>query len=142
MKKTLLREALRIAREKLCNHPKLKETAKRSMFIHYSFVVQDNKIVEYGYNRSEKEPPKTFGYHDRFGGNDWYIPGTHSEVDAYRKAKGLMNKNKPFEIINIRLNRQGEIRLSAPCKCCHQLLQEFGCKTFYYTTDVGMSKIV
>lgn len=131
MKNGLIREALRIAREKLPLHPQF------AYWPHYSFIVQNNKIVEWGYN-TQQEPAVHLGYSVQLDGG---LSKTHAELNAYRKAKGLLNPNKNFETINIRLSRQGEIRISAPCKCCFNFLQTMGCAQCWFSTDVGFAKI-
>ena len=132
MKSSLLREAVRIAREKLPRHP------ERSHWPHTSFIVQGNKIIEYGFNHSGI-PPRHLGYHERIS---WSSPKTHSELACWRAAKGLLNPNHSWEIINIRLSRgEGELRDSKPCVCCHQFLTSVGCTTCYFSTNVGFARI-
>lgn len=133
MKKTILRDALRIAREKLENHPQF------DFFPHYAFIVQNNKIVEWATN-NDAEPPKHLGYHKRLSHLDEAPPKTHAEFNAWRKAKGILDPTKPFECINIRLNKTGELKLSAPCCCCQDFLDEMGCKAVYFTTEHGWAK--
>lgn len=127
MKKSIIHEATAIARKRLQNHPEFKS------FIHFSFVIQNNQIVEVGRN-NKRAPPLHFGYQRRLINAD-YGPKTHSEIDAYRKARGLLRPNKHFEILNIRLNKQSLFRNSKPCWCCYQLLKLLGCKTFYFTVN-------
>lgn len=130
MRRRILRDCLRIAREK-CNpesHPEY------NCYIHYSFVIQNNKIVEYGFNRQGK-PPAGFGYNPEFG-------KIHSETDAFRKAKGILDFNKPFDIVNIRLNKRGALRLSAPCSCCSLFLNVVGCRNIFFSTNDGFAKVV
>jgi tRNA(Arg) A34 adenosine deaminase TadA len=131
MKNGLIREALRIAREKLPLHPQF------AHWPHYCFIIQSNQIVDWGYNTSD-EPPIHLGYHAQLGGA-W--AKTHAEVNAFRAAKGLLNPSKPFESINIRLSRQGHIRESAPCPCCSAFLKNFGCTQCWFTVDIGFAKI-
>ena len=131
MKNSLIRESLRIAREKLPRHP------ERMHWPHFSFIIQNNKIIEWKTNNNA-EPARHLGYHTQLENG---MAKTHAELNAYRAAKGLLNQNKPFETINIRLNRQGEIRLSAPCKCCFTFLKTMGCSQCWFSTDVGMAKV-
>ncbi|MEN9919956.1 MAG: hypothetical protein RL662_2392 [Bacteroidota bacterium] len=129
MKNGLIRESLRIARSKLSSHSQFFN------FPHFSFIIQNNKIIEWKTN-SNAIPAIHLGYK-----LDGGMSKTHAEVNAYRAAKGLLNQNKPFEIVNLRLNRQGEIRMSAPCKCCFTFLQTMGCSQCWFSTDFGMAKI-
>lgn len=134
MKKSLLYKALNIALSKLPQHPEY------DYFPHYSFVVQNNKILDYGTN-NKKVPPYHHGFHKRI--NNYVIgPKTHSEINAYRKAKGLLIKNRDFEMINIRLNKKGQLRISKPCCCCYEILSELGCSKFFYSSDFGFLSLI
>lgn len=124
MKKSLIHHALKTAIAHIENH------AQYKFYLHYTFIVQNNRIVEWGTNTSQ-EPKKHFGYHSRVA-----CPKMHAEIEAYKKAKGLLGK-KPFEAINIRLTRSGECRMSKPCKCCHSILRELGCSKFWYSSEIG-----
>lgn len=126
MKKSLLHYALNVAVTNIPRHPEYHH------YLHYTFIVQGNKILEWGTNNS-LEPKKHFGYHERIQHS---APKSHSELTAYKKARGLLG-TKPFELINIRLTRSGLVRLSKPCVCCHQILRELGCTKFYYSYESG-----
>jgi len=123
MKKILLRECLRIAREKNDDHPE--------KYRHSTFVVQSNKIVEWGINRSG-DPLTSRGY-PKYG-------KVHSENDAYRKAKGLLS-DKSWEAVNVRLSKSGELRQALPCPCCIAYLVDLGCKSVWATTPHGWAKV-
>lgn len=134
MRKSLLHTATKIALEKFPNHPEF------GNFIHYSFVVLDNKILGYGENNAQT-PPIHYGYGKRLINCD-FKPKTHSEICAYKRTRGLL-KNRPFEMINIRLGRGGDLKNSKPCECCDELLTVLGCKKIYYSTDNGfVQKII
>jgi tRNA(Arg) A34 adenosine deaminase TadA len=128
MKRSLFIEATQIAKKKLSKHP-------QGTYSHYSFIVQKNELVGYGINQ-DGEPLVHWGY-NKNKEDPTYSPKIHSEIHAFRKNKALLKKNQSFEIINIRLNRKGELRLSKPCKCCNYLLSELGCKKFYYSCETG-----
>lgn len=100
---------------------------------HISFIVQGNKILEYGFNRSG-EPIPGFGYNKDFG-------KIHSETDAYRKAKGLLDTSKHFDVVNIRLNKASFFKLSKPCRCCYHFLSAVGCRNVYFSTEKGFKKM-
>lgn len=122
MKKKLLDLALQKAKAKNTpeSHPEW------GAYHHFTFIIQNNKIVEWGINRTHRAL-QIHGFNpDRHK--------IHSEVNAIRKAKGLLNWERPFEAINIRLNKKNETRMSAPCKCCKSYLSMLGCKEVHYTT--------
>ncbi len=120
MKKSLLRVALNHAEEHLFTHPQL------SHFPHFSYIVMRNRIISWATNTS-KEPPIHFGYHRNWDGS--YRPKLHAELNAYHKA----NIHSSFEIINIRLSKSKELRLSKPCYACFKLLRTHGCQRFWYS---------
>jgi hypothetical protein len=134
MKKSLLHNALTFAKNKFVYHGEFNN------FIHFSFIVQSNKIIEIGKN-NKKIPKLHFGYHRRLQNDPFFHPKTHSELHVWMKSKGILNKNKSFEMINIRLNKKGFVRLSKPCTCCYNLLKELGCKAVYYSSEIGFLKI-
>jgi hypothetical protein len=126
MRKLLLRDCLRIAKDKNSGHPE-------KTFRHFTFIIQGNKLVEYGYNRTH-DPLTQYGY------PSW--SKVHSENTAYKKAKGLLNKDIPFEAVNIRLTKGGKLKLSQPCPCCFNYLKTCGCHSIYFSTTTGFAKLV
>ena len=124
MNKRILNSCLRTARKRNTeeSHPEY------GSFMHFSFVVKDNKIIEYATNRGGVTLYSKF--YDR-------VSKTHAEAAAYTKAKGLMRKGDEFEMVNIRLNKAGDLRNSAPCKGCNMLLTLFGCTKVWYSTKEG-----
>ena len=135
MNKRILRDCLKIAKDYLPKHPE-KETGN---YFHYAFVIQNNKIIEFATNNSG-EPPKQFGYHNR-GHWDDFSPKRHAEYNAGIKAKGLLERDVKWDIVNIRLNGSGEMRNSYPCVCCMGFLTSIGCSKCYFSTDIGFAKI-
>jgi hypothetical protein len=129
--KKLITESVRIARTKLTNHP------QRDCYLHYSFIIQNNKIVEYATNGTW-EPPIYFGYHRFEKGSK---PKLHAEIWAFKKARGIIDQNKSFQIINIRMNKQGQIKMSKPCKACYNLMTTFGCDRFWYSSEAGFLEL-
>jgi hypothetical protein len=130
MRKKIIKQCLHLARAK--NNPE--SHPEYNNFHHFSFIVQNNKILEMGFNR--KGPPlEGFGYSKEFG-------KIHSENDVYRKTKGIIDHSKPFDIVNIRLNKRGQLRLSKPCSCCANFLRVVGCRHVYFSTNDGFAKVI
>lgn len=127
MSKKLLKEALRIALK--TNNPE--NHSEYGNFHHWTFIVQNGKIIEWGTNRLGD--PFIKGYS--------HLSKIHSETDAFRKARGLLDLRESFDVINIRLDRSSEIRISKPCPCCHNFLKVMGCRNAYFTTEAGWAKI-
>jgi hypothetical protein len=123
MKSKILKNCLEIARR----HNNSLKHPQWDCYKHFSFIIQNNKIVEWGMNR------KGDAYVNGF--NDY--SKVHSEIDAYFKARGLMDKSDPFEIVNIRLTKTFRIKSSNPCKCCWNFMKKLNCKRIWFTTDLG-----
>jgi len=125
MKNKILMKCMAVARKNNnpVNHPEY------GNYIHYSFIIQKNRIVDWGTNRRASALT-----------NLDYLPyqKMHSEVDAYFRAKGIMIKNEPFEMVNIRLTKTFRIRHSNPCRCCYGFLKNLNCKRVWFTTDLGV----
>lgn len=130
MKNSIINECVRTARSEISGHPEFTTNG----YLHWSFIVQKNKILGRGKNKVGKPYYNGFGYSD--------ISKIHSEGDVYRRVKGIIESNLTFEVINIRLNRQGDLRLSKPCDCCFRFLNFVGCKTVYFSTDLGFARLM
>lgn len=102
--------------------------------MHWSFIVQRNKLLGYATNTCG-DAPIHLGYQQRL---NWANAKIHSEWNCWRKFKGVINPEKSFEIVNIRLNRRGQIRASFPCSCCFNFLKSLNCSHCYFTTDDGI----
>jgi tRNA(Arg) A34 adenosine deaminase TadA len=133
MRKKVIRQCLEHARKTLHSHPEYKH------YPHWTFIIQDEKIVEIGMNNSGNPPGKFAGYSRRL---QWGPAKNHSELNAYRRAKGLLNHQKPWEAVNIRLNRNGELRDSKPCVCCNGFIRANGCKRVTFSTDIGFARAI
>lgn len=122
MKKTLLQDCIRIA---VRNNTPSKHK-RYGAYHHFSFIVQDNKIVEWATNAPGKDIYSHFYS---------AIAMIHSECAAFKKAKGLLNRTESFQVINIRLNKKHELRISKPCRCCVEFLSTFNCDKVYFTNE-------
>lgn len=118
MNSNLLNLALEKARAYLGNHPEFYN------YIHFTYVIQYRQILEWGVNKPGT-PPTYFGYKSS--------AKIHSELAAFRKARGILSANKSFQIINVRLSRSGDTKLSRPCEICANWLQAVGCNQMWYS---------
>lgn len=135
MKKSILRECLRRAVKKNPFH----EEGRFGCFRHYSFFIQNNKIIEMGINRAN------YVFEDKYLISWGYAPDSkiHSELDAYHKSKGHpdFDLDMPWECVNLRLLKDGTPRPAAPCRVCTKNLLRWGCKTVYCSSDEGFTRI-
>ena len=121
MRQRILSDCIKIARQQNEKHPQY------GYFHHWTFIVQNNKIIGIGKNRLGNPIYYNFGFTNR--------SKIHSELDAYKKTKGIIDKNTPFYCVNIRLNRIGDLRLSKPCDCCQRFLIFAGCSGVWHSTS-------
>lgn len=109
-------------------------TVRFTNAMHWSFVIQKNEIVEWTNNIRKGEPVLRYGFKDG-------RHRIHSEPSAIKKAFGLIDKRKGFELFNVRIGFDGKLRNSKPCNVCHNLIKAFGCTQCFYTDGDGVSKI-
>jgi hypothetical protein len=108
---------LLIAKKTYPKHP------RKTSYAHYSFIIQKNVLIEWATNCSGS--PLLYKGYSKYS-------MLHSETQAYKKAKGLLHKES-FEVINIRLNSKGELKISKPCPCCTVFLRNLGCRTIWFS---------
>lgn len=102
-------------------------------FRHFTFIVRKNKVLSMGWNKGFKTHPsaKKLGYK---------FSGIHSELDAFQNLtyqyKQLIHK---CNIVNIRINNFGQIRLSKPCRHCEPWLKALNARNIYYSTNEGFN---
>lgn len=136
MKANLLREAIRVARDKHRHHPMFDRGYNL-----FSFIVEHNKILGMGMNNRDAIVPAHYGYikRARGWGNRDFVACEHSELNAYRKCRGIIKDR--FEIINVRLTATRNVAMSAPCSCCCDWLKANGCNVIHFTTTSHWAKI-
>jgi hypothetical protein len=128
IKSKILEETLRISRLKNTEylHPEY------GNYHHFSFLIWKGKILTWATNKKDGCSHIKFGYLPRCK--------VHSEFEAVRKAKFWVDLSEAA-IVNVRLNKLNETRLSAPCKSCKAFLKSQGIDTVYYSTNNGFEKL-
>jgi hypothetical protein len=129
MKRNIFQQCLKLAIDH--NTPELHP--EWGCYHHFSFIIQENKIVEWATN-TRANSLTYFGYSPHCK--------IHSETQAYKRAKGILKKNRSFDIINIRLNKFNKIKMSKPCGCCTNFLKGLGVKRIWFTTEFGFAKLI
>lgn len=97
---------------------------------HFSFIVKKNRIRSIGFNNTKKTSPLSYKYNPLW-------PYVHSEVSAVTKFDGKLSDLENCILINVRLDKQGKVMMSKPCKNCLQLVANFGFKKVFYTGRMG-----
>ena len=99
---------------------------------HFSFIMDGNKPLSFGWNNTRKTHPRSAKFKYRFN-------NIHSELDAivnYLKIYTVEDLRK-YTLVNIRLLKDKSVRLSKPCHVCDRLLDAFGIVNVLYSTDRG-----
>ena len=134
MKKSLLNQILKECQAGLDTHP------ERKNYAHFTLLFQDGKLISRGINKAHR-PHKGLGYYNRelkkTGGV--FHPKTHAEQNAVERARVYLNG---FTAVNVRLGRDKSPRMSLPCPNCFNLLRLLRCRSVYYTTPLGFSKVL
>jgi tRNA(Arg) A34 adenosine deaminase TadA len=112
----------------LCIRHVLRKETRAQQWMHWAFVVQRNQIVEWATNRD---------------GASWTARGysswqaRHAETEAWRRAKGVLDRMTPWEVVSIRINKQRQLRQSQPCPVCARFLTSEGCKRVWFSNSHG-----
>jgi hypothetical protein len=98
---------------------------------HWSFIIQNRQIIEWGINRPTcPQSIVKMGYKQ-------LRHVVHSEITALAKARGRMDRRRPWTLVNIRLDALANPRMASPCSLCEAFVRAHGCQTVYYTDDLG-----
>lgn len=104
---------------------------------HVSFLLYRNRIASIGINNPFKTHPRNRKYNFR-GRNDEDIShfvGIHSELSAVIKL-GEEDLSK-YDLVNVRINKNGNVSLSKPCNGCTDMINQLGIRKVLYTNDAG-----
>ena len=106
---------------------------------HTTFVVRKGRIQKIGIN-SPKTHPRNLKhkYIGKEGKDIRAMIGVHSEMNAIIKYGHDDCSDCVF--VNVRINRNGELAIAAPCRGCQHVLKQVGYRRLYYTTDTGIFK--
>lgn len=95
---------------------------------HFSYIVDGNKILSVGVNNSWKTHTLAKKYQHRFS-------CIHSEISAIIRYQYQEEYLSRCKIINVRINKAGEICLAKPCKKCMPVLESIGFKEVWFTNN-------
>jgi deoxycytidylate deaminase len=97
---------------------------------HFAFIIEKNKIRAIGWNAKKTHPQALkFGY-------PWLY--VHAELSAITRFEGNPRELAKCICVNVRLNKDGKILQSKPCKSCLRMLAAFRLKEIFYTDDNGV----
>lgn len=103
---------------------------------HFSFVLDGNRIVAVGTNTRKTHPANLlYGYVNRSMESISSLVGTHSELRAALLA-GPENC-RGLTLVNVRVDRNGRLAQSRPCRGCEEMIREAGFSEVWHTDDEG-----
>lgn len=93
---------------------------------HFTFIVNNNRIISYGWNHNFKTHPRAVGNRNST---------IHSELNAILRLDVDDSYLLRCDLINIRITRSGRYGLSKPCKHCYSILSNYGFKNIIWSID-------
>lgn len=102
---------------------------------HYSFLFNKTKLLVIAENKDSTHPRNRFNLKEF----DISLKGVCSEMSLFLKAKSKFNNLnwKKLTLINVRLNRNGEVSNSCPCNSCKSLINYLGLRNVYHSNESG-----
>ena len=105
-------------------------------------VVYKRHIISVGFNSNKTHPIQKIYNRERFA-EDCTPHSLHAEITALVFLKDRKDiKWSDVDLYIYRENRNGELRMSKPCKSCMALIKELGIKRIHYTTNDGFENMI
>lgn len=106
---------------------------------HYAAAFDNNKMIGFAQNNPIKFDAKAFRMGEMFNIKTYKeYPYPHAESHLISKLLHRYNSIcSNWAIVVLRINREGRILLSKPCKNCQKILDALDVKNIYYSIDGG-----
>lgn len=106
---------------------------------HYAAAFDNNKMISFAKNNPIKFNAKAFRMGEMFNIDTYKeYPYPHAESHLISKLLDRYNSvDTNWKIVVLRINREGRILLSKPCKNCQKILDALDLKNIYYSIDGG-----
>ena len=132
----ILEQSLEIAHSIL---PDACSQRKKNKVFHFAFGYRRSKLLAMGQNNPEKTNAKALRLSQRFNTNIKY-PYLHAETDLISRLWGKYYIDKNLSLVVIRLNKNGELRNSKPCKRCNKILKALDITKVWWSIEDGFNK--
>ena len=132
----IIDQSLEIAQSIL---PEVCGQRKRNKMFHFAFGYSKNKLLSIGQNNPEKTNAKAWRLSQKFN-TDIVYPYLHAETDLVSKLWGRHYIDNRLKIVVIRLNRNGQLRESKPCKRCSKILKSLDVNQLWWSTEDGFKQ--
>lgn len=108
---------------------------------HCSFILNKKKILSIGVNDPKTHPANVFNPKVGNGGTLIVDKGVCSELAAIKKLISKCDiRTEKCSLVNIRINRNGDLDYSAPCSSCQSLLDHYRFDKVFYSGKLGTWK--
>lgn len=97
---------------------------------HFSFIVRKNRVVSVGWNSFDNTHPIAVRCNYRYG-------DVHSELSAVLRYRDGIDSLRRCILVNTRINRFGDFRISKPCDKCMLWIPLIGFREIWYTNYHG-----
>lgn len=106
---------------------------------HYAAAFDNNKMIGFAQNNPIKFDAKAFRMGEMFNIKTYKeYPYPHAESHLVSKLLHRYNTIcSNWAIVVLRINREGRILLSKPCKNCQKILDALDLNNIYYSIDGG-----
>lgn len=111
----------------------------KNKFFHFAFGYHKSKLLAIGQNNPEKTHTRAFKIAQKFNLDTEY-PYLHAETDLISRMFERYYINEAIKIVVIRLNKNGELRNSKPCKHCQIIMNALGIDKIYWSVNNGFKK--
>ena len=104
---------------------------------HYAAAFDNNKMIAFAGNNPIRFSAKAFRMGERFNISTYKeYPFPHAESHLISKLLDRYNSiDTNWKIVVLRINREGKILLSKPCKNCQKILDALELHNIFYSTN-------
>ena len=96
---------------------------------HFAFLIKSKIIEKIGINKKRTHPETSkHPYHEGY-------VGIHAELDCLLKTSKEDLRN--YKMLVLRIDRNGKLNISKPCRGCQSLLSQFNLKEIWYSDKDG-----
>lgn len=102
---------------------------------HFSFIWKNSSLITIGQNNLKTNAKNRFNLKE-----NWILnKKTCSELAAFTKIKSTFNIDmwRRLSMVNVRIDRNGEIRNSHPCPACRNLIAYINPSSVWFTNNLG-----
>lgn len=107
---------------------------------HFSIIFNRNKILAIGRNKLKTTPLNLRNAPPKTSVIILSNKNTCAEFDAFRILRNRSNITGRLILVNVRIDRNGHIRNSHPCRFCQNLIRFLNFREVWYSTENGFKK--